>query len=296
MRRSTLLILLLIVGALAARSVRGETINWYCPQKPSVTSTGQVMGGGFQFQLGVFANGFVPTAGNASQWAANWVSAQTTGYNPATNAFDDLFTVTGNAAPFSIGAKAYIWGRSTFLDRDEWILFRNNIWTWPAPDPNNPSFMEWNAASANEVILGSIDADGDPQLMKSEAVYSYSQWRDVQLAGEPLSGPDEDPDRDGVSNGLEFVLGTSPTVGGTSATVTPALVDVSGQSHLQLSVPRLRNRLAKLTIQVSADLTQWDSGDSFTAVMTDSATSLIVRDKVAGAARRFMRLKAEIQP
>jgi hypothetical protein len=297
MRCSYLRICLLIVGLLAARSVRGETINWYCPaQKVNVTSTGQPMDAGFQFQLGVFADGFIPTAGNASEWATHWVAADTTGYNPATKAYDDLITVSSNASPFSVGAKAYVWGRSILPGHDEWILFRNNTWTWPAPDPMSPFFTEWNAASANEVVLGSIDSDGDPHLMKSEAVYTYSQWRDVQLAGEPLNGTNDDPDGDEVTNALEFVFGTSPTVPGLSSLATTSFIEISGQNYLQLAMPRLRNRLAKLTVQVSADLTHWNSDDAFTAVMEDSAAALVVRDKVAGAARRFMRVTAEVQP
>jgi hypothetical protein len=297
MRRSSLRICLLIVGLLAARSVRGETINWYCsPQKVNLTGGGQPMDAGFQFQLGVFASGFIPTAGNASEWAAHWVTAKATSYNPTTKAFEELFTVTGNAAPFSVGARAYVWGRSTSVGNDEWILFRNSSWTWPAPNPSDPFATEWNAASANEVILGSIDSDGSPYLMKSELVYSYPQWRGVQLAGEPSNGPDDDPDGDGVSNALEFVFGTLPMVPGPSSLATTSFIEISGQNYLQLAMPRLRNRLARLTVQVSPDLTQWTSGDAFTAVMEDSAAALVVRDKVAGAARRFMRVKAEVQP
>jgi hypothetical protein len=290
----------LIAALVATGMARGETINWYSPaQKTNLTSTGLVMDGGFQFQLGVFSGSFVPTPGNASQWATWWASAQAASYNPASKAFDSLFTVTGNTAPFSVGAKAYVWGRRTASTGDEWILFRKNDWTWPAPDPMNPFFTDWNAASANEVILGSINANGLPYLMKSEAVYSYSQWRDSTLAGEPLNGPNDDPDRDGVSNLLEFVFETPPTLAGASPLTATSFVEISGQSYLQISIPRLRNRLAKLTVEVSADLSHWDSGDSFTAVVADSVTTLVVRDKtpaVPGAAKRFMRIKAELQP
>lgn len=289
----------LICALLATGMAHGETINWYCTPQTNRTSTGAAMDSSFQFQLGVFAGGFVPTAANASQWAASWASAQSTSYNATTQAFDDNFTVTGNAAPFTVGAKAYVWGRRTGTTSDEWILFRHASWTWPVPNPMNPFPLDWNAASASEVILGSINSSGNPYLMKSEAVYSYNQWRDNQLAGEPFNGANDDPERDGVSNLLEFVFGTPPTLPGAPPLTSTSFVDVSGQRYLQISIPRLRNRLAKLTVEVSADLAHWDSGDSFTAVVSDSATSLVVRDKtpaVPGAARRFMRVKAELQP
>lgn len=290
----------LIAVLLAAGFTNGETINWYCPsQKTNLTSTGQAMGVGFQFQLGVFSGGFVPTAGNASQWSAYWVSAQSASYNPTSKAFDSLFTVTSNAAPFSIGAKAYVWGKSNASTSAEWILFRKSDWTWPAPDPMNPFFMDWNAASANEVVMGSINSSGIPYLMKSEVVYSYSQWRDTTLSGESLNSPNDDPDRDGSSNLTEFVFGTPPTVADAPPPTVTSFAAISGQRYLQISIPRLRNRLAKLTVEVSADLNHWDSGDSFTAIISDSATALVVRDKTAvapGVGKRFMRVKDELQP
>lgn len=292
----------LIAALVTVGIASGETINWYSPsQKTNLTSTGQLMDGGFQFELGVFKNGFAPTAGNASQWASYWASPAGAGapYDTITKAFDLSISVDGNAAPYAISTKAYVWGRRASGVSDEWILFRKSDWTWPNGSAVPPDFHEWNAATANEVIVGTINANGIPYLMKSEAVFSYSQWRDSQLAGEPLNGPNNDPDRDGVSNLLEFVFGSLPTVPGAPSLISATWVAISGQSYLQISIPRLRNRLANLTVEVSADLSHWDSGASFAAVVADSATALIVRDKtpaLPGAAKRFMRVKAELQP
>lgn len=292
----------LIAVLLATGAANGETINWYCPaQKINLTSSGPVMDGGFQFQLGVFKDGFIPTAGNASQWAGHWASppGASAPYDTISKAFDLSISVGGNVDPYFIGTKAYVWGRRAGGAGDEWILFRKGDWTWPNGSAVPPDFHEWNAASASDVVMGSINANGIPYQMKSEAVYSYTQWRDGALVGEPLNGPNDDPDRDGVSNLLEFVFGTPPTVPGAPPLTATSFVAISGQSYLQISIPRLRNRLAKLTVEVSADLSHWDSGDSFTAVVSDSATALVVRDKtpaVPGAARRFMRVKAERQP
>lgn len=201
----------LIGVALVVGRAEAQSINWYStPLQASLTSTGQNMDETFQFQLGVFSGGFVPTASNTNQWSSYWVSADSTSYNPDSKAFDDTFSVTGNPAPFTTGAKAYVWGRSTGAAKDESILFRKSDWTWPAYDPMSPFSIPWNAATADEVILGKIEASGSPFLMKSEAVYSYAQWRDGTLAGVPLNGPNDDPDRDGVSNLLEFVSAHRP--------------------------------------------------------------------------------------
>jgi len=286
--------------ALVIGNADAQSINWYStPPQANLISTGQNMDGAFQFQMGVFSGGFVPTAGNMTQWAAHWVSADFTSYNPTTKVFDDTFMVTGNTAPFTTGAKAYVWGRSTGTAKDEWILFRKSDWTWPASDPMSPFSIPWNAATANEVILGTINASGSPFLMQSAAVYSYAQWRDDNLAGESLNSPNDDPDHDGVSNLLEFVFGTSPSLASLVPSTPTSLVTISGQTYLQIFIPRLRNRLATFTVEVSSDLNQWTSGDTYTAEVSNTAEALVVRDKTAtgpGLPRRFMRLKAVIQP
>ena len=286
--------------ALLPAPATAETINWYnTPKKVNHTSGGQNMDASFQFQLGVFTGGFVPTVANMTQWASHWVSAQSTSYNPAAGAksFDSNFTVTGNAAPFTVGAKGYVWGRSTAATKDEWILFRKSDWTWPAPNPMSPEPLYWNAAAANEIILGSINSGGTPFLMKSAAVSSYSQWQAGNLAGEPLSAANDDPDHDGSNNLLEFALGTPPLAPGAPVATPVDLVEVSGQKYLRISIPRGTNRLADLTVQVSGNLIQWNSGTSYTLVIEDSATALVVRDLTPynpASPQRFMRLKAAL--
>ena len=286
--------------ALVVGKADAQSINWYSsPPQANLASTGQNMDGAFQFQLGVFSGGFVPTAGNMSQWAASWVAADVTSYNPATQVFDGTFMVTGNAAPFTTGAKAYVWGRRTSSARDEWILFRKSDWNWPAADPMSPYEITWNTAAADEVILGTINPSGSPFLMQSEAVYSYAQWRDDKLAGESLNSPNDDPDHDGTPNLLEFVFGTSPAQAAAAPATPVSFVGISGQSYLQISIPRLRNRLASFSVEVSSDLVQWNAGGTSTAEVSNTAETLVVRDKTAsgtGMPQRFMRLKAVIQP
>lgn len=100
-------------------------------QKINLTSTGQLMDGGIQFQLGGFKGGFVPTAGNASHWAGHWASpaGASAPCDTNTKAFDLSISVDGNVAPYAIGTKAYVWGRRASGVSDAWILFRT---TWVA--------------------------------------------------------------------------------------------------------------------------------------------------------------------
>lgn len=271
------------IAAGLCATAEARLINFYSPPAAvNLTENGDSMDGQFVFQLGVFANGFVPTISNLDQWSAHWTAAQSAAYN---GSFNGNFMVTGNAAPFTVGAKAYIWGRRSSSRSDEWILFRGSGWNWPAPDPMSPFDLVWSSALASESIVGRADAGG----MRSETLMSYAQWQTVN----PVGGAADDPDFDGVPNLLEFVFGTSPS----QPSASPVSFAIG--SHLEISIPRLRNRLAKVTAEVSGDLIAWKSGAGFTTVVSDTGGLLVVRDNAPtapGLPRRFMRVKAEIAP
>lgn len=257
------------------------------------------MDGTVQFQLGVFTGGFVPTADNISQWASRWSCAQTATYNPTTKVFDGILTVSSNSGAFAKGTKAYIWQISSSATKDEWMLFRKSDWSWPSPSAMDPFPLIWNTADANEVVMGSINPAGNPFLMKSEAIVSYSQWKNGQSAMGASNAPNDDPDHDGVPNILEYAFGTSPTLAGGAPATPLALAEVSGHKYLEISVPRLQNRLMSTTVEVSDDLKNWTSGDAVTEVVSSTDSLLVVRDKTpmgSAAPRRFMRLRADAAP
>lgn len=263
------------------------------------TSTGALMDGGFRFEIGVFKGSFTPTAGNTASWAANWAGAARTPYLAGTKRFSDLQIVSSNATPFTLGKTAYIWGFRGSPVAGEWILFRAPGWTWP--DAGGFMFHEWFAKDAT-AILGQIHASGSPFLMKSAAVAnvappstSWAQWQADQLAGEPLDEPGEDPDRDGVSNLLEFVFGSDPR----SANAPAALPVTLDGDRLRIQIPRRIDHPATLVVEVSGDLVTWNSGAAHVDVISETPSELIARDRtVLGPThpRRFVRLKASLPP
>ena len=299
-----------LTGAVVPASA--QTILWNSDANAvNLTSSGQVMGSGFSFELGVFTGTFVPTTANKSDWAANWRVCRRmpnelarTPYELAFKRFSNSFTPINNDSPFSIGKAIYVWGFRGDALSGEWILFRATSWTFPDANPPVPPLaLEWFAKNAIPII-GSINSSGSPFLMKSAAVTNaapppttWAQWQIETLSGEPLNGPTQDPDSDGISNLLEFVFGTSPTTPNAPTDTPLSLVDISGQKYLQMTVPRRIDHPASLIVQVSSDLSQWNSGVTYTVVVEDSSTSLIVRDLTPfnpDSPRRFMRLKASL--
>ncbi len=298
-----LLLIWYFVAAACPVVVRAETIRWFSdPGRTNLASTGEPMDGGFRFELGVFAGGFVPTEENVAQWAAHWSAVRRTDYNAQTKLYDSQVTVVSNAAPFTVGAKAYVWGFRGGPEAGEWILFRATSWTWPASNPFNPLGPEWNVADAGEVILGEVDADGSPFLMKSAAVVqalppatSWGQWQASELAGESRNGPEDDPDGDGVKNVLEYVFGTDPRNPDTLPKPVVSIFEAGEGRHLAITIPRRKDRpSASLVVEVSEDLDIWHAGDEFTVVVLDEIGGLQVRALIPISPeqpRLFMRVK-----
>ncbi len=295
--------LLACVAWLTAAAAHAEKIAWSNnPHTTNLASSGAPLSGTFNFELGVFKGTFVPTAANTAQWSANWVPAQRVIYDAANGYFDGQFTVVSNLSPFTVNKAAYIWGFQGGVAASEWILFRHSTWLWPVPNPTDPFGLDWNAANATAVV-GTIHASGTPFLMQSAAVTAattpattWQQWRSTELANEPLlNGPNDDPDHDGTSNLLEYVFGSPPTQAGPPPQTSIARVN----GYQQITIPRRVDHPATLTVQVSSNLLDWDEGDLFTAVVSNTPAALVVRDLTpldADHPQRFMRLKTVLVP
>lgn len=278
-----------------ALPLKAVDISWFCnPGATNIASSGAAMDSSFVFEVGVFADGFVPTVSNLIEWQDHWVPAQQATYQVSTQRFSGLFLVTGNPAPFTEGAPGWIFGRKPGGVSDEWILFRSSSWQWPAPDfgpPMQP--LDWNAAEANQIVLGTVNASGSPFLMRSAEVRSFDQWRGTELAGEPLNEANDDPDHDGHPNAVEFALGTSPLLPDASQ---PAVIDFDA-GHARVTVPRLAGRPAHVWVEVSESLTTWSSGPPHLEIIGETSDSLVVRDPIAAGPlrpRAFYRVRVEL--
>lgn len=275
-----------------------STINYASSlNRTNLTSTGAVFDESFRFELGVFKDGFVPTAENTAEWLANWAPAQRTAYNTRNRWFTSNFIVTNNAAPFTVGAKGYVWGFSG----GEWILFRATNWTWPAPNPDSPLLASWTARNATSVVLGEVQTSG-PYHMKTTSVAGapapvvpWEEWRSVELAAAASpNGTPQDLNANGVPDVLDYALhrGADPEPG---RWLSWGLVD--GKRYLEMRIPRRRDRQATFVVEVSPDLKTWTSGETVTEVVEDSAAALVVRDRTPvgeGGDRRFMRVRTVV--
>jgi len=111
----------------------------------------------------------------------------------------------------------------------------------------------------------------------------------ISLASNPINDVADD-DGDGLANLIEFSLGTDPT---TTSTLPMTSQITSGHLEFTLQQPAGITGVST-TIEVSGDLSTWQSGPGHTQVISNTTSSatrtLIVRDEHSGA-QRFVRLR-----
>jgi len=99
---------------------------------------------------------------------------------------------------------------------------------------------------------------------------------------------------DRLPNLVKYAFGLAANVTATPAQMPAGTVtSASGQNYLTLTVPRrVRRTDATYTVQVSSNLSTWDSGPGHTVIVQDTDTQLTVRDAVptTGNTKRFIRL------
>lgn len=151
----TLCLPLLGVFTLALASLNAQTLNWGSAVfSDLVDSQGNTLDSTYVFELGAFANGFVPTESNIDLWYGNWQVFDTASYNGLEQADDDgiygYFTSTvrmnsdgtsdsPSQTPGALsfeGLDAYIWVRNSNLAEEgsEWLLARADTWVFPAAE------------------------------------------------------------------------------------------------------------------------------------------------------------------
>jgi hypothetical protein len=232
-------------------------INWSASAfRPKVTSTGTPLSEKFNLELGSFAAGFTPTAGNVAQWAANWTAADRTLYNPSISYFSATYSFATNEAPFLMGARAYIWGFScSATGTTEMILISGSSWLWPLGEVVVELPKDWSIATADYTIVGQLGTkQTNPLIIPSEPEFTTAAvvaplppltsdgWRRMVFGDNydkpAIAGWAQDPDRDGVANAAEYAAGTNPEQYSSAPVVIPSTITVGGQVYFCMEWPR----------------------------------------------------------
>ncbi len=291
-------------------SSQAAQVNWGCDrmaENQTSSGFGSSLGSEFAFELGAFEPGFIPTPENRDEWLDHWHSAQSSVYNERLRFFAGSVVIEeiDTEGVFVPTNQAYIWGYdSRDLDGPvEWILITNPMWNWPAGQGiRTPA--HWSVGDASEAVVGEINAADNAFHIRTASLgnlpeqSSADAWREAQFAdyidNPDVSGWDADPDRDRISNLVEYALGLSPT---THDAVTPSRVGFEN-GYLTLTVNRIRRDDVVYRVEVSSDMRQWESAADQVEILEDEMDRLVARDRLSSSAalQRFMRLRLELTP
>ena len=130
---------------------------------------------------------------------------------------------------------------------------------------------------------------------------TFDQWRTslfttAELANPAISGPNADPDQDGLQNYLEYAMGTQPKIAEDPAVPTPEVV---GNEMVYTYTADIFQSEAALFPQISSDLQSWETvtGDTPGIIVESPSTIDNVRTfrirVPLNDPRRYFRLRAQ---
>lgn len=170
-------------------------------------------------------------------------------------------------------------------------------WSWPAGAVATRLRVGF-AASASSQSLAAVALDLAPPAAVKDAyvVWSEARFSAVEQPDASISGPEADPDGDGLPNLLEYALGGDPR--SVLSAPRPGLVVGEPGAPLALTFARTADAALVYRVEASADLATWQT--VFVSTGADnSAGAAVATDVVAPGPeqpRRFLRLNVERFP
>jgi hypothetical protein len=248
----------------------------------------------FQMRIGVFRAGFTPGPDNVEQWQAQWIELGVAAYDVEERRYAGVVDDSA-ALPDGAGKQVYLWaGNGTNpATGPEWLLLTHPDWVWggKAAKTATPA-KTWIADEASLAIIGGIST-GSAYLTSASvrpAVVPMDEWLAAFFPNDAQSATaDADPDADGISNKLEYFLGTDPTQG--SSIGSPEIrLEAAG---VRLSLNRNPQAVSTFVLETSNDLQHWLPAAAETvANRPDRVEVLAPRD--AGAKSVFYRFQLPI--
>lgn len=158
----------------------------------------------------------------------------------------------------------------------------------PDANPDHSSPANWRSSIANNGIPGGSDAT------------SYPSW--AGLHG--VTDVQEDFDLDGLSAGIEYVLGTDPNTNDAEAHPRSVIVNVVGVDYLAIEFVRAPGRDdGAISAEVSDDLVAWSNDPADVVLVSnqlnaDGTETLIFRSTtpLGSSDRQFLRMVVTFGP
>lgn len=133
----------ILVLAWTVAPLTAATVNWGTSFESGLaTSTGAAMDSSFTFEIGFFANSFIPTMENISEWEENWRTFDSSTYTGNDGWVTGTAEMNADGTSSSLAAdvgvnfsemEAYVWVYNVTSTgfQAEWFLARNESWVFP---------------------------------------------------------------------------------------------------------------------------------------------------------------------
>jgi hypothetical protein len=184
MKLRSLLLTALTGAVIIGKPIQAASISWSNQVFDTLyDSNGAALDSTFQFEIGTFINGFIPTGDNVADWSTNWTIFDAATLNTdelfvgsgplnfftstATHQTDSqsssLFTTPGST--FAQNTQAFLWvyDSKTVSFTSEWALVTDLVSTgntadaWRFPSPTNDTgFLTWSLADAENAVFGKV--------------------------------------------------------------------------------------------------------------------------------------------
>lgn len=133
----------ILLMAWTAAPLSAATVNWGTSFDSGLaTSTGTEIDSSYTFELGFFANSFIPTLENVAQWEENWRTFDVASYNQSEGWVTGTAQMNADGTSSSVAAdlgvnfsemEAYVWVYNVTSTgfQAEWFLGRSQSWVFP---------------------------------------------------------------------------------------------------------------------------------------------------------------------
>jgi hypothetical protein len=169
------------------------------------------------------------------------------------NSFNQLVTAVSNLPWLQDTATDAVWSLWQVSYRDVWILDSQGRFLSVFNLTTHDLSVRTNYTTLKQMFLDAarvVDSDGDRLP---------DDW-ELQYFANLASGPNDDPDGDGIDNFSEFAFGTNPTNASSFFSVQPSVTFKDSSAFLTMSFRQPAGSILDYVIQASPDLQAW-SGD-----------------------------------
>lgn len=224
-------------------------------------SKGRTWDASYSMEAGFFKSPFVPTFENRESWEQNWTRLSTAIFDAEEMRFAGVIDTLANSAPPA--TKVYFWAKngSDLTKGPEWVLLTQSTWAWPGSTSTISPALVWTTGEASvSLVVGQTETAGKHLVSRAlkPVPIAEAAWLGKYFPEKttPIAGND-DSDGDGISNRLEYFLGSDPSDG--SSAGRPEIIP--GPSGTTLQLARNPYAASGYVLEASTDLKTWQRVD-----------------------------------